>query len=553
MLDTINPILAKDAKISLRKTRAAVLQLLFIASCFLLTVVLWPQKGLYSVAAQSARQLFTVLGMGQLTLVALFAPAFTSVSVTMEKERGTMHLLYGTLMSPFTIAWGKIAGGLAFLVLVILSSIPITSACLALGGVDAADVGRMYLVLCLTALSFGMIGLMISTLCRHTYIAVISTYVVILVLSGVLVVPSMMFIRETVGGSMPLHVSRSLSPFVAMLSVVQPQFFRYTGEVKALRPAWQVFTALSAVSIVGCGAVVFWRLRRAPAPKPRWQKEPVSEKFLRRLSRWPFYLVNPHAQRGMIGLLFNPVLVKEFRTKTFGRLINLVRGIYVCFLVSMGLMILCALSSFLVSIGIIAVFLVCFQMAIVLFLVPILSAPLVSAEIENGQFELLRFTRLRAWTIVSGKFQAVLIPVLILLGATVPPYFVIAYLDANLIGGMIRAVVTVVLSVVFVCAAGLCTSAFSRRTARAISATYTLVVVLCVISMLGLLARGILEERVLVWLFRVNPVAVALGQLELGVLKDYDLWRWNAQFLAIGALVMLVTAALRVGCLLRPR
>ncbi|MDP6439887.1 MAG: hypothetical protein QGH74_09650, partial [Candidatus Brocadiia bacterium] len=89
----MNPLIAKEVKLGLRQFRAALLQLLFLGSTFLATWMLWPQGGVYSLSAQSSHRLFTVLGLGQLVLVALFAPAFTSPALTMERERNTFDSL----------------------------------------------------------------------------------------------------------------------------------------------------------------------------------------------------------------------------------------------------------------------------------------------------------------------------------------------------------------------------------------------------------------------------------------------------------------------------
>jgi len=201
----------------------------------------------------------------------------------------------------------------------------------------------------------------------------------------------------------------------------------------------------------------------------------------------------------------------------------------------------------------IAVFVVCFQMALVMFIAPILSAPLISAELESGQFDLFRITRLNSWTIVSGKLQAVLLPVIILLLATIPPYFVIAYIEPELIGGVLRSTVTVLATMLFFCSAGLCCSSFTSKTARAIATTYSLVVAVCVISMLGLLAGGILSERVLEWLFKTNPIISALSQVSMPSLKKYDLWHPNLVILIVSSVVLLLLGAFRVRYLVRPK
>jgi ABC-type transport system involved in multi-copper enzyme maturation permease subunit len=134
------PIFFKDVKMALRRPRAGLLQLLFLGACMLVTYAIWPRQGVYSVAAQDSHHLFTVLGIGQLALVALFAPAFTSPAFTVEQERNTFDLLYGSQMTPFAIVWGKVLGGITFLMLIVLSSIPVVSACYVLGAINPGSI-----------------------------------------------------------------------------------------------------------------------------------------------------------------------------------------------------------------------------------------------------------------------------------------------------------------------------------------------------------------------------------------------------------------------------
>jgi len=547
------PLMFKDALMALRKKRAILLELLFLGSCFVTAWMLWPQEGIYSLNAQSAHHLFTVLGIGQLALVALFAPAFTSPAFSMERERNTFDLLYGTRMSWFAIVWGKISGSLAFLCLVVLSSIPVVSTCLALGGIDSASVGWFYIILILTALFFGMIGLTVSALSTKTFLAVIYTYIILIVLSVVGVVPGLLFMSKAgMGVKSVLHHMWSLSPFVAMASVVQPELLQAGPRVGELPEARTIFTTVSLLLSVGMVGFLFFHLRKCPDPRPH-REQLVDKALLERLTKWPFYLINPLGHRRMIGRFVNPVLIKELRTMLFGRIVYLVRGMYCCVFVSLVLVFFAALSTYMHAPSVIATLTVSFQVALVLFAAPIFSAPLISSEIESGRFDLLRLTKLSSLRIITGKFESVIIPLAILLVATLPPYLALAYIEPALQKGIIRSTITLGATLLFICSAGIFFSSLSRKTSTSIAATYVVVVLTCVLSLIGLLAQETFSHAVLQRLFVINPVVTMLSESALPELRDrFRLWLPNLYFLLIGSGVLLALASFRVRQLVGP-
>ncbi|MFW5914909.1 MAG: ABC transporter permease [Planctomycetota bacterium] len=548
------PLMAKDLKMSLRTRRAALLQLLFLGVCFVSTWALWPEEGVYSLSSQDAHYLFTVLGIGQLALVALFAPAFTSPAITMEKERNTFDLLYGTLMSPINIMWGKIGGSLAFLMLVVLSSIPVVSICLVLGGIDLTQLVWFYALLFITAVFFGMIGLTVSALCQKTFIAIIVSYIIIGFASAVTIIPSVMFFSTLSGNARRiLNVVWSISPFVAMTEVVQPGLLRGVTEGASRIPSRFLFTGIAAGLTVLMTAFLFFYLRRCPTPPSRRQGL-VDEALGERLKKWPFYLINPRGRRRMIGRFVNPVFIKELRTMLFGRLVYLLRGMYFCVAISLALILLSAFSTYLYATRIIAIFTVSFQMALVLFLTPIFSGPLISSEIEAGRFDLLRLTKLKPLQIVTGKFQSVLLPLVIMMLATMPPYLALGYIDRALVPGILRSSATLGATLLFVCAAGIFFSSMARRTSTSVAATYIVVILMGVVSLVGLLARAGLSHSVLQTIFVINPVVAMLSEIAVPSLKqDFNLWLPNIYILLSGSAALLLAAAVRVHYLVRPR
>ena len=157
-------------------------------------------------------------------------------------------------------------------------------------------------------------------------------------------------------------------------------------------------------------------------------------------------------------------------------------------------------------------------------------------------------------TIVSGKFQSVVLPLIMLVIATLPPYLALGYIEPKLWPRIARTGVTLVATLLFVCAAGIFFSTMSRKTATSVAATYVLVVLTCVLSLVGLLAPDSFSTTVLQRVFVVNPVVTMLAEVALPSLREnYELWLPNLRFLLVSSVVLLVLATLRMRMLVRPR
>jgi ABC-type transport system involved in multi-copper enzyme maturation permease subunit len=76
---------------------------------------------------------------------------------------------------------GKLASALAFVLILIFGSIPLTAIVFLFGGVAPEDVLRGYVVLLVTAIGFGSVGLFLSSLTRRTQTATVLTYLAVLV------------------------------------------------------------------------------------------------------------------------------------------------------------------------------------------------------------------------------------------------------------------------------------------------------------------------------------------------------------------------------------
>src|SRR5438876_643898 len=122
-----NPVLTRELLVTLRSSRSFVLQFLYICTLGSLVYFYWPpgEDGARQVSSGVARRLFDIFFLGQFFLVALMAPTFAAGSITGEKERKTYEMLLASPLRPGTILIGKLLSSLSYLVILILSSLPL--------------------------------------------------------------------------------------------------------------------------------------------------------------------------------------------------------------------------------------------------------------------------------------------------------------------------------------------------------------------------------------------------------------------------------------------
>jgi ABC-type transport system involved in multi-copper enzyme maturation permease subunit len=195
LMPGISAILVKELRGRMRGRRAFVIVTIYLV---VLAVIGWMLQrmneeafnlsnciGCGTVSFASAtvgRGIFVGLLMLQTLIVAVLAPASTSVAISGERERQTLDLLAVTPISSFAIVLGKLISALAWVFVLVLASIPITALVFVFGGVAPDDVLRGYGILLATAVGLGSVGLFFSALLRRTGASTGITYVVMLLL-----------------------------------------------------------------------------------------------------------------------------------------------------------------------------------------------------------------------------------------------------------------------------------------------------------------------------------------------------------------------------------
>ena len=127
------------------------------------------------------------LGITLLTLTLLALPAWAATGIARERERDTLSELRSTQLSASDIVVGKFAASLTYATLLLAVSLPIAAWCMMLGAIAPGEVAVVYAILLSFAFGVAGIGTWMSALCRKTIGAIVSTYVVLVGVFGLVI------------------------------------------------------------------------------------------------------------------------------------------------------------------------------------------------------------------------------------------------------------------------------------------------------------------------------------------------------------------------------
>lgn len=181
-----NPVYKKELKLSVRSKKLPVIIVLYnaiLAGFSLLAFyTIFGVIGRYGVEYSSVLQLYAAISVMQIILVVFIVPSLTAGSIASEREKQTLEILLTTKLSSGQIVRGKLLSSISDLILVVFSSIPVMAIVFSIGGVSVKDLCQLILMIVVTAIFVGSIGIFMSARFKKTMAATICTYAVILVL-----------------------------------------------------------------------------------------------------------------------------------------------------------------------------------------------------------------------------------------------------------------------------------------------------------------------------------------------------------------------------------
>jgi ABC-2 type transport system permease protein len=185
-----NPVLSSSFKIRMRgwKTSLGIVFYLgiMVLIAYLYYITFLGTRSAYQMSVNSRQEIgagiYTILAVLQFGLIVLITPAQTAGTISGEREKQTLDLLLSTSLSPMGIILGKLLSSMSYIVLLVLSSIPLFSMISFFGGITPGDIITLFTFYLVTAFAIGNIGIYYSTTFKKTVTATVMTYVTIFAL-----------------------------------------------------------------------------------------------------------------------------------------------------------------------------------------------------------------------------------------------------------------------------------------------------------------------------------------------------------------------------------
>lgn len=115
-------------------------------------------------------------------MICLLVPGITGGSIAIERERKTLDILLTTHLSPWKIVFGKLESSLSMIFLIAFSTLPAVSLILIFGGVSVVDLLALVVILVISGIFIGSIGIFCSAMIRKSTVATIVSYVIVMML-----------------------------------------------------------------------------------------------------------------------------------------------------------------------------------------------------------------------------------------------------------------------------------------------------------------------------------------------------------------------------------
>jgi len=258
----MNPMIRKELRQRMREPRGWLLPSIYLlvlgAVVTFAYFVTTTDRGLRSIqGATVGVVLFLTLAYAQLTLLLLLMPIFSAGSITIEKEQRTLAGLLTSLLTSGQIWWGKFVASLLFVLLLLVTSLPVLSMAFAFGGIGPWEVFSATLTTVIILASMSAIGLYCSSAFQRSVHATAVSYATVIAITVVTAIT--FFVRMQIYDSarrpaahgwydIPLNIRAPmyLNPFFFLTASFAPP--------KQLYPAWitcaGLFIALGALAVV---------------------------------------------------------------------------------------------------------------------------------------------------------------------------------------------------------------------------------------------------------------------------------------------------------------
>jgi len=520
----INPVIQREFYGILRSQRAMAVLLCLTVVFSIAVLMRWPSDASVDLSGKQSLEVFRVFGYGLLAGVVFLVPAFPATSVVNEKNGGTLALLLNSPLSAFSIYFGKVSGVLLFSLLVLLSSLPASAACFAMGGIDLkSELGLLYLILALLVIQYTTLGMLVSSYAQSADAGVRITYTAVLAMFFLTLVPAAFF--PGTGGLMSTATGwlRNVSPVPAVMEIMGHSGVGSAG--LKIASTTREFIAVTLLSSLVFAGITLSRFNYRIFDRSRAKGVITNDRgTLAQAARRMMYVVDPQRRKPGIPWYMNPVMVKEFRCRRFGRSQWLLRLISVCTVASMVVTFAAATSATSWGVETVGGLMVVLQVVLVVVLTPSLASGLISGERDGSGWELLRLTPLSSLKIVRGKILSVAWTLGLVLMATLPGYLIMILIQPAMWLQVNLVLICLVWTAIEALAVSAAVGSLFRTTAVSTTATYIAVIMLFLTPILVWLGRDApFGHDTVQTALLATPVGAALNVIGAPGFESYDL------------------------------
>ena len=540
----MHPVIQREFFGILRSRKAIAMLVALAVAISLVVLVRWPTDEVVDALGKRTQQVFRVFGYVLLTSIMFLVPAFPATSIVRERNRGTLALLLNSPLSSWSIFWGKVCGSLLFASLLLISTLPAAGACYAMGGVDPVDqILLLYAVTTAAALQYTTLGLLVSSYVRSTDAGVRITYALVFAM-GILALGPYYLMQGQQGWVSELaRWLRSLSPVPTTMQIVGDSGLGGQGIMSNASGTAEYFL-LTGITTVVFSLATIARLNYRLFDRARPQGRITDDQSLAvRSSRRLMFLIDPQRRKAGIPWFANAVMVKEFRSRRFGRTHWILRLIATCAMASLLLTWAAATGVTNWGIDTIGGLMVLLQMTLLLLITPSLTAGMISGERENGGWELLRMTPLSAFNILRGKLFSVTWTLVLILLATLPGYIVMIYIEPALWLQVQVVLICLAIAALYALLLSAAVGSLFARTATATTSAYIVVLAAFLGPLLIWMGRDApFGQQLVQSALSTNTIGAALMAVNMPGFRGYELlpssW-WMSGFMCFVALLLL--------------
>ncbi|MEK7483149.1 MAG: hypothetical protein AABZ60_02325 [Planctomycetota bacterium] len=393
-------LIKKEFITNLRSRRPYVLLVGAFLLYSLMLASMWPEKTNYRLSNDIA-EFVLVLVYVLFVLVNLIVPGLAAGTFTSEREGGTYDMLKGTLLTPWKLVLAKFLVILFFVMVLMASILPIFASCLLGGGVSTSQLIRAFLCILITAILNILFSFYASIEGKNTADSMRKAYVAAFMTIGGI----------SLLGHMLLWISQViLSVFLGSHNAYDSSFIEIHKFWLTLVNPWMVISEIfypgvlpigqwSSTSVYLLGSVIlfFLTMRRISREEMIQLKldsrKKIAQKtaFHRKISSFLRYVLS-HSKNAIAQKeLYNQI----YHLPKHQKIIN-----------SLGFIFLFGLTLTSVYSRMPGFILINFQIFFFGIIIIGRAASMISREIENEEFDLIRSTLITPVEFVLGKFQA---------------------------------------------------------------------------------------------------------------------------------------------------